>query len=71
MHITADEESYTVELDDFSKMDQQRYVSIGDGNVNKTIASMHRQNNNGYSACTEYPLSYLPTPSDRCHNRNF
>lgn len=32
---------------------------------------MHGQKNNGYSACTEYPLSRLPTPSDRCHNRNF
>lgn len=29
--ITAGEESYTVELGDFSKMDEQRYVSIGDG----------------------------------------
>ena len=33
IHITADEESYTVELGDFSKMDEQRYVSIGDGKV--------------------------------------
>ena len=31
IHITADEESYTVELGDFSKMDEQRYISIGDG----------------------------------------
>ena len=31
--ITAGEESYTVELGDFSKMDEQRYVSIGDGKV--------------------------------------
>lgn len=30
IHITAGEESYTVELGDFSKMDEQRYVSIGD-----------------------------------------
>ena len=29
--ITVGEESYTVELGDFSKMDEQRYVSIGDG----------------------------------------
>lgn len=29
--ITAGEETYTVELGDFSKMDDQRYVSIGDG----------------------------------------
>ena len=29
--ITAGEEAYTVELGDFSKMDEQRYVSIGDG----------------------------------------
>ena len=29
--ITAGEESHTVELGDFSKMDEQRYVSIGDG----------------------------------------
>ena len=33
IHITASEESYTVELGDFSKMDEQRYVSIGDGKV--------------------------------------
>ena len=39
--------------------------------MNKSIASTHRQKNNGYSAFTEYPLSRLPTPSDRCHNRNF
>ena len=31
--ITVGEESYTVELGDFSKMDEQRYVSIGDGKV--------------------------------------
>ena len=31
IHITAGEEIYTVELGDFSKMDEQRYVSIGDG----------------------------------------
>ena len=29
--IAAGEETYTVELGDFSKMDEQRYVSIGDG----------------------------------------
>ena len=29
--ITAGEETYTVELGDFSKMDEQRYISIGDG----------------------------------------
>ena len=39
--------------------------------VNKYIAFTHRQKNNGYSAFAEYPLSRLPTPSDRCHNRNF
>ena len=33
IHITAGEESYTVALGDFSKMDEQRYVSIGDGKV--------------------------------------
>ena len=33
IHITAGEESHTVELGDFSKMDEQRYVSIGDGKV--------------------------------------
>ena len=33
IHITAGEESFTVELGDFSKMDEQRYVSIGDGKV--------------------------------------
>ena len=39
--------------------------------VNKSIAFTHGQKNNGYSAFTEYPLSRLPTPSDRCHSRNF
>ncbi len=29
--ITVGEETYTVELGDFSKMDEQRYISIGDG----------------------------------------
>lgn len=33
IHITAGGERYTVELGDFSKMDEQRYVSIGDGKV--------------------------------------
>ena len=31
IRITAGEKSYTVELGDFSKMDEQRYISIGDG----------------------------------------
>ena len=31
--ITADNETYEIELGDFSTMDQQRYVSIGDENV--------------------------------------
>lgn len=31
INMTAGEESYTIELGDFSKMDEQRYVSIGDG----------------------------------------
>lgn len=31
--ITADETSYTIKLGDFSKMDEQRYISVGDGNV--------------------------------------
>lgn len=39
--------------------------------VNKSIAFHYGQKNNGYSAFTEYPLSRLPTPSDRCHNHNF
>ena len=29
--ITAGEEAYTIELGDISKMDEQRYISIGDG----------------------------------------
>ena len=33
INISAGEESYTIKLGDFSKMDQQRYVSIGDGKV--------------------------------------
>lgn len=31
--ITAGEEQYTIRLGDFSKMDEQRYVSLGDGKV--------------------------------------
>lgn len=31
--ITVGEENYTVTLGDFSKMDEQRYVSVGDGKV--------------------------------------
>ena len=46
-------------------------VSLYSKPVNKSIAFTHGQKNNGYSAFTEYPLSRLPTPSDRCHNRNF
>lgn len=33
IHLTADEESYDILLGDYSTMDSQRYVSIGDGNV--------------------------------------
>lgn len=33
IRVTAGGESYTVKLGDFSKMDEQRYVSIGDGKV--------------------------------------
>lgn len=31
--ITTEDETYEIKLGDFSKMDSQRYVSIGDGNV--------------------------------------
>ena len=31
INITAGDESYTIELGDYSKMDEQRYFSIGDG----------------------------------------
>lgn len=33
IHIEAAEESYDVELGGYSTMDEQRYISIGDGNV--------------------------------------
>lgn len=33
IHLTAEEQSYEIKLGDFSKMDSQRYVSVGDGNV--------------------------------------
>ncbi len=33
IRIDTEEESYTITLGDFSTMDSQRYVSIGDGNV--------------------------------------
>ena len=33
IHLTTEEQSYEIKLGDFSKMDSQRYASIGDGNV--------------------------------------
>lgn len=33
IHITTEDKEYTIELGDYSRMDSQRYVSIGDGNV--------------------------------------
>jgi len=33
IHLTAGEETHDIKLGDFSKMDEQRYVDIGDGNV--------------------------------------
>ena len=33
IHLTTEEQSYEIKLGDFSKMDSQRYVSVGDGNV--------------------------------------
>ena len=39
--------------------------------VNKSIASNDRQKNNGYSDFTEYPLSRLPIPPDRCSLHDF
>lgn len=33
LHITTEETSLDIKLGDFSKMDEQRYVDIGDGNV--------------------------------------
>ena len=33
IEITTEEQNYTVQLGDYSTMDSQRYVSIGDGNV--------------------------------------
>lgn len=33
LHIATEEKSYAIRLGDFSKMDEQRYVDIGDGNV--------------------------------------
>ena len=33
IHITAGDETYTVKLGDFSKMDEQRYISLDDGNA--------------------------------------
>ena len=50
--------------------DRMIIASLYSKPVNKSIASTHGQKNNGYSDFTEYPLSRLPTPSDRCHNRN-
>ena len=32
-HIETDDETYEISLGDYSTMDSQRYVSIGDGNV--------------------------------------
>ncbi|MGM9538141.1 MAG: DUF4340 domain-containing protein [Candidatus Onthomonas sp.] len=33
IHLTTEEQSYDIQLGDFSKMDSQRYVSVGDGNA--------------------------------------
>ena len=33
LHISTEEASYDIRLGDYSKMDEQRYVDIGDGNV--------------------------------------
>lgn len=33
IHIETEEETYEIELGDYSTMDERRYVSIGDGNV--------------------------------------
>lgn len=33
IHISAEDQDYTILLGDYSTMDSQRYVSIGDGNV--------------------------------------
>lgn len=33
IHLTASDQSYDLKLGDFSKMDEQRYVDVGDGNV--------------------------------------
>ncbi len=33
IYVATGEESYSIELGDYSKMDEQRYISIGDGNV--------------------------------------
>ena len=33
LHLTTEEHSYDIKLGDFSKMDEQRYIDIGDGNV--------------------------------------
>ena len=38
IEMTAGEDSYTIELGDISKMDEQRYVSLGDG---KAYLAMH------------------------------
>lgn len=44
--LTTDEETYEIKLGDFSKMDQQRYVDISDGNV---------------YLVSEDPVEYLPS----------
>ncbi len=33
VELTTDEETYTLEIGDYSQLDEERYVSIGDGNV--------------------------------------
>ena len=33
LHLATAERSYDIKMGDFSKMDEQRYISIGDGNV--------------------------------------
>lgn len=63
--ISAEDQDYTILLGDYSTMDSQRYVSIGDGNVylvqNDPLDLFDAQLSSS-STMTKFP-SWIPSPS--------
>lgn len=65
IHISAEDQDYTILLGDYSTMDSQRYVSIGDGNVylvqNDPWTSLTPSS--ATSSTTMRSPSWIPSPS--------